>query len=191
MKTDFVFANFVDASIVEVIGDHVTRRLDPELPVREGGFVLDGTRDWSGTSGDWSIEMTDLEVRPQDPAPQGGTVELVDPKGNTLTIAYERIDEDTIAATVVGRDGLRRLFHIDADGEVHPAGNSARPAARLAPPGAGAAPAGAPPPSPKKIRAPASTDASPGLQPFVTCGVTWEDRWDGGCVWGCSRGRRC
>lgn len=122
VETDYVFANFVDASIVEVRGDHLTRRLDPELPVREGGFVLDGTRDWTSASGDWSIDMIALEIRPQDPAPQAGTVELTNPGGNTLTIAYERIDEDTIAATVVGRNGLRHLFHIEADGSIDAGG---------------------------------------------------------------------
>lgn len=123
VSTDYVFANFVDPSIVEVRGDHVTRRIDPDVPVREGGFVLDGTRDWTSPSGDWSLDMTGLEIRPQDPAPQAGTVELTNPAGTTLTIAYERIDEDTIAATVVGRNGLRHLFHIEADGEILPGGS--------------------------------------------------------------------
>lgn len=121
--TDFVFANFVDASIVEVRGNHVTGRIDPDVPVRIGGFTLDGVREWTSASGDWTLDMTALELRPQDPAPQAGTVELTNPAGNTLTIAYERIDDHTIAATVVGPSGLRHVFHIDANGEITAGGN--------------------------------------------------------------------
>jgi hypothetical protein len=116
--TDYVVANFVDASISEIHGEFVTRRLEPDVPVRDGGFTLDGTRDWTNEAGDWSLDMSDLEIRPEDPAPQAGQIDLTNPAGDTFTIAYQRVDEDTIAATVVGRNGLRHLFHIEADGEI-------------------------------------------------------------------------
>ncbi|HHO53458.1 MAG TPA: hypothetical protein ENK18_21955 [Deltaproteobacteria bacterium] len=98
---------------VDVVGDHISGRIDEDKPVWESGFTLDGTRDWTSDSGDWTLEMTDLELRLVDPAPQAGSIDLINPANKSLTILYERVDEDTIQATLQGLRGGDRVYHID------------------------------------------------------------------------------
>lgn len=98
---------------VDVVGDHVSGRIDEDVPAWRDGFTLDGTRDWTSDSGDWTLQMSDLELRLVDPAPQAGTVDLINPAGKPLTILYERVDEDTIQATLQGLRGGDRVYHIN------------------------------------------------------------------------------
>lgn len=103
-----------DGETVDVHGEHVSGRIDEAVPVWDSGFTLDGTRDWTGEDGGtWTLEMAGLELRLLDPAPQAGTVDLVDPEGKALTIVYSRVDEDTIQAVLQGVRGGDRVYHID------------------------------------------------------------------------------
>ncbi len=82
------------------------------MPFWESGVTLEGTRDWTSEAGDWSLEMTDLELRLVDPAPQHGTIALTNPDGNQVEILYARLDTDTIEATLVGLRRGDRVYHI-------------------------------------------------------------------------------
>jgi len=104
---------------VDVVGDHT------QVPLEEdagwggwlGGITMDGTRDWSSESGDWALDMSQLELRWIDPAPQAGTISVTNPDGKILEVTYRRIDDDTIEAVLTGlREDL--VVHIDKLGRV-------------------------------------------------------------------------
>lgn len=116
--TDYTLANFVTDTIVEVRGDHTTGRLDPDRPIRESGFTLDGSKEWTGENGLWMTELNDIEWRIDDPAPQAGAARVTSAGGKTLTIRYDRIDGNTTSARVTGPNGNEFLFRITADGTV-------------------------------------------------------------------------
>ena len=110
---------------VDVVGDHLTAPIEVGVPFWESGFTLEGTRDWTSESGDWTLEMEDLELRLLDPAPQAGTIRLVSPRNKTLAIAYQRLDETTIQAVLSGIRGGDRVYHINPLGGVDEADGSA------------------------------------------------------------------
>lgn len=115
---DYTIADFVDANLVEVTGEHTIARLDPALPVWDGGFTLDGTRSWTRGRATWSVDMDGLELLPTDAAPQAGDVVVTDPKGRELAITYGRLDGDTVTATVTLPSGKVVVFFVTPDGEV-------------------------------------------------------------------------
>ncbi|MEQ1502099.1 MAG: hypothetical protein ABMB14_07700 [Myxococcota bacterium] len=121
VESDYVFANFVDPTLVEVHSEHTVSRLDPAVPIRDGGFVLSGTRDWTvDDHNDWSMTMNDLKLMIDDAAPFAGTAEVVTPDDRNLSIVYDRLDDGTITATVTGEGGNKSLvFYIDQDGVVN------------------------------------------------------------------------
>ena len=63
---------------------------------------MEGTRDWTTDAGDWHIDMTDLEIRLQDPVAQAGIISLTNPEGRALSLIHERIDDRTIRITLEG-----------------------------------------------------------------------------------------
>ncbi|MCB9688955.1 MAG: hypothetical protein H6735_28190 [Alphaproteobacteria bacterium] len=120
--TDHTWTDLKDPSnVVEVHGDHVTAPMETGVTFWDFGFTLDGTREWTTEGETWSLEMADMELRMLDPAPQAGTVDLIAPNGKTLTIAYDRVDEDTISATLIGVRGGDRVYHISRLGQVEEA----------------------------------------------------------------------
>lgn len=110
-----------EGNTVDVYGDHISGRIQEDVPVWLDGFTLDGSRDWTSDSGDWSLTMEGLELRLIDPAPQAGTIDLTSPEGKALVIVYERIDDDTIQATLQGIRGGDRVYHINRLGQVEEA----------------------------------------------------------------------
>lgn len=120
--TDHTWTDVNDPSLqVDVHGDHVTAPMETGVSFWNWGFTLDGTREWTTEGETWSLVMADMELRMLDPAPQAGTVDLVAPNGKTLTILYDRVDEDTISATLMGVRGGDRVYHISRLGQVEEA----------------------------------------------------------------------
>lgn len=117
--TEHTWTSLLDGTEVDVEGDHVQGWIDPSLGLW-GGITLEGTRDWSAPSGDWHLDMRELEIRLQDPVPQAGQFVVLNPHGKELEIAFARLDERTIEATLTGtREPL--VFHIDPLGIPHEA----------------------------------------------------------------------
>lgn len=89
-------------------GDRVQRPLDGDLAT---GIVVDGTRTWEGERGTWELSINTVELRWEDPVPQAGSYSLATPFDKNVTVAFDRVDEDTIEVTVAGSGG--REFHFD------------------------------------------------------------------------------
>lgn len=124
--TDHTFTDAQDPSRqVDVHGEHVTRPLEADVPWWESGFTLDGERNWTSDGSDWFLTMSGLELRMIDPCPQAGTVSATAPSGKSLEITYERVDDDTISATLSGLRGGDRVYHVSRLGAVEPADGAA------------------------------------------------------------------
>ncbi len=76
----------------------------------ETGFMEQGERTWSGKSGDWSLDIDDVEIRWIDPVPQAGSYALRTPFDEDLTLTFRRIDDVTIRVTAATDE---RSYDID------------------------------------------------------------------------------
>ena len=83
-------------------GDRVQRPLAGGIVE---GFSVDGSRSWTGARGTWDLAIDGVEMRWADPVPQAGQYTLATPFDKTLTLAFDRVDENTIAVTVGGPKG--------------------------------------------------------------------------------------
>ena len=81
------------------------------------GFVVGGTRRWESDGGSWTLTAHAVEMRLQDPIPQAGEYTLLTAGGDDLSLAFGRVDEDTIAAELnaVGRSWT---FHVHRSGRI-------------------------------------------------------------------------
>ncbi len=64
------------------------------------GIQVQGARWWDGPRGHWDLSIQSVELRWDDPVPQAGSYVLVNPASKKLTLAVQRLDEDTIQVTV-------------------------------------------------------------------------------------------
>jgi hypothetical protein len=74
------------------------------------GIRIDGTRSWTGEKGRWDLTIDGVEIAWADPVPRAGTYTLATPFEKSLSLAFERADEDTITVTVAGP---KRSFSFD------------------------------------------------------------------------------
>ena len=66
------------------------------------GIQVDGTRSWTGERGTWDLSINGVQMRWADPVPQAGTYALSTPYGKSVSMAFSRVDTDTIKVTVSG-----------------------------------------------------------------------------------------
>ncbi len=64
------------------------------------GIQVDGTRSWETPKGNWDLVIEGVQFRWVDPVPQAGSYSLGTPFDKTLSLTFNRVDEDTIAVTV-------------------------------------------------------------------------------------------
>mgnify|MGYP007096635882 CR=1 FL=1 len=97
-------------------GDRTQRLVDAEAGFT-AGILVDGARTWTWKDHDWTLDIDSVELRPADPVPQAGAYVLTTPSDRTLTMMFERLDEDTIQVVV---DGGRQTqtYNITATGQV-------------------------------------------------------------------------
>ena len=88
-----------DGRTGEGSGDRIQRALDDGILE---GFSVDGSRSWKGESGDWALDIDEVEMRWVDPVPQAGTYTLDTPFDKTLTVSFERASSTSIQVTVAG-----------------------------------------------------------------------------------------
>jgi hypothetical protein len=66
------------------------------------GIQVDGSRTWDGDRGHWDLAIDGVQMRWTDPVPQAGSYTLKTPFDKSVSMAFERVDEDTIKVTVTG-----------------------------------------------------------------------------------------
>jgi hypothetical protein len=66
------------------------------------GIQVDGTRSWTGDRGTWDLSIDAVQMRWADPVPQAGGYSLSTPYGKSVSLAFSRVDSDTIKVTVSG-----------------------------------------------------------------------------------------
>jgi hypothetical protein len=67
------------------------------------GIQVDGNRTWDGERGHWDLAIDGVQMRWTDPVPQAGSYTLVTPfKDKTVSMSFDRVDDDTIKVTVAG-----------------------------------------------------------------------------------------
>ncbi|HEV8549487.1 MAG TPA: hypothetical protein VGQ57_10675, partial [Polyangiaceae bacterium] len=74
------------------------------------GIRVEGTRSWTGKRGRWDLTIDGVEMRWQDPIPQAGSYSLATPFDKSCSLAFARVDEDTIRVTA---SGAKRSFSFD------------------------------------------------------------------------------
>lgn len=82
-------------------GDRFQQLIDPSSGLA-GGIKVEGTRTWTSNKGTWELDIDGVEIRGQDPLPQAGTYTLTNPKDKTLSLVFERLDDDTIRVSITG-----------------------------------------------------------------------------------------
>ena len=91
-------------------GDRLQRPLPGGI---DEGFSVDGERAWTGEGGTWSLDIEQVEMRWVDPIPQAGRYVLETPARKSIDLSFERLDEDTIRATLTSGE---RSFDFDVTG---------------------------------------------------------------------------
>jgi hypothetical protein len=66
------------------------------------GIQVDGSRSWDGERGHWDLAIDGVQLRWTDPVPQAGSYTLKTPFDKSVSMAFERVDDDTIKVTVTG-----------------------------------------------------------------------------------------
>jgi hypothetical protein len=74
------------------------------------GFEENGTRTWTGSSGFWSLDINQVQVRWADPVPQSGDYVLTTPSLKTATLSFTRLTDTTIE---VALSSGKSSFHFD------------------------------------------------------------------------------
>ncbi len=95
-------------------GDRTQTLIDD--PSGDGWAIqIDGTREWTHDGRRWTLDIEGVEARAQDPVPQAGAYVLTTPSWKTATLAFERVDADTIAVSLSGGEEVR-VWHVTATG---------------------------------------------------------------------------
>lgn len=111
VETDLSFVG--DDETLEVSSD----RTQTPLGGWGDGIEVVGTRDWTSARGTWALDIDEVEMRAVDPVPQAGAYSLTTPDEHVLGLAFERVDEDTIAVSMTG--GRRdHAFHVTSAGHI-------------------------------------------------------------------------
>jgi hypothetical protein len=79
------------------------------------GIRVDGARTWEGKSGRWDTSINNVEMRWVDPVPQSGSYVLATPFDKSLSMGFERVDEDTIKVTLAS-GGKSFSFNVNKAG---------------------------------------------------------------------------
>jgi len=66
------------------------------------GIQVDGARSWDGDRGHWDLAIDGVQMRWTDPVPQAGSYTLKTPFDKSVSMAFDRVDDDTIKVTVTG-----------------------------------------------------------------------------------------
>lgn len=95
-------------------GDRTQTLIDRDQGIA-AGIEVNGAQEWSGPAGDWKLDIDDVQMRGQDPVPQAGLYTLWLPNGKDASLAFTRLDEDTIEVVLTG-GRQEHVWHVTAAG---------------------------------------------------------------------------
>ncbi len=101
VKHDLTWTRIRDGRTGKGSGDRTQKALDGKILT---GISIDGARAWEGERGKWDLAINNVEMRWSDPVPQSGSYVLATPKGKSATLAFGRVDDDTIRVTLSSGD---------------------------------------------------------------------------------------
>jgi len=78
-------------------GDRLQRPLEEGLAV---GMRTEGSRQWDGESGTWTLDIDDVRLRWVDAVPYAGSYTLTTPEAKTLSLGFARATDTTITVTI-------------------------------------------------------------------------------------------
>jgi len=116
VQTEHTWTDNAEGDTVDVVGAHTFGLLDPAGVDVWQGMSLEGERTWTDDSGDWVLDMSEVEFRLQDPVPQAGVWTLTSPEDKELVLTFARLDAATIEAVVTGVYGGDIVYHVTALG---------------------------------------------------------------------------
>jgi hypothetical protein len=123
VKHDLTWTRLADGRTGRGTGDRTQTPLAGGI---QEGIQVDGTRSWEGKAGKWDLAIEGVQMRWQDPIPQAGTYRLATPKGKSLSLSFQRVDEDTIHVTV--SNGKKSFgFDVNSVGGVADKGEKVQP----------------------------------------------------------------
>jgi hypothetical protein len=141
---DYTLSRFNGEASLDIQGEHTITPLMTDQPFLLGGFQLDGTRNWETQAGTYLLELNNLEVMANAPAPHAGSIDLTDPEGRELKIRYDRVDDNTISARITGEQGEDFTFYVTTGGDLQDGGGQGGQDGGGAGPGGDGGPGGAP-----------------------------------------------
>jgi hypothetical protein len=100
-------------------GEHRESRSDSTQVTTAESVRINGLRQWSSEQGRYALDMFAIEQRFTDSIPQAGAYELTIPTTEALSLAFGRIDADTIRVTVQGAQETL-FFSVTSDGSIQP-----------------------------------------------------------------------
>ena len=105
-----------DGGMLEATGERTQELIDPELGL-VGGIRVDGFREWSFDGKSWTLDIEGVEMRGQDPVPQAGAYSLTNPDGKAASLAFERLDDDTIEVELA-TERRSWVWEVTSEGDV-------------------------------------------------------------------------
>jgi len=107
---DTTWSRIADGRTGRGTGDVTQKPLEGGLAE---GIQIDGSRTWEGASGKWDLSIQGVQVRWEDAVPQAGQYVLATPKNRSITLAFKRIDGNTIEVDLSSGD---KSFKFDVKG---------------------------------------------------------------------------
>jgi hypothetical protein len=114
VEHDLTWTRLRDGKTGRGTGDRTQQPLDGGIAE---GIQVDGNRTWTGPNGRWDLSIDGVQMRWEDPCPEKGTYRLVSPKGRSLSLSFNRVDEDSIEVTLKN-DTKEFRFVVNALGDV-------------------------------------------------------------------------
>jgi hypothetical protein len=107
---DLKWTRLSDGRTGEGKGDRTQRPLPDSMGGLQAGFSEDGERSWDGKLGHWDLDISGLQMRWVDPAPEAGTLTLDTPFDKSVALSFSRVDAATIHVVA---QGPNRSFGFD------------------------------------------------------------------------------
>lgn len=91
IQHDYTWTRLSDGLMGSGTGDRTQSSTDLTV-----GFMVNGNQSWTGSAGTWNLAITGVDMRWIDAVPQAGSYTLTTPSNKMLSLAFDRVDFNTI-----------------------------------------------------------------------------------------------